>query len=182
VDDAQLSQTFAEVFGQTDRASAIVAAALLEEVLERLLLAFILEHDTAKRDLVDGMAPLSTLSAKINASFHLGLISEAQFEDLKIIKDVRNDFAHSFEPITFETPRIKDRCMRLRTLSDTEPPKELMDGLTTIKMFYQVNTSLLASTLHWQAGHVGHLRPFEYPEGGADEAGGSGVQSPRGGS
>ena len=34
----QLNRTFEEVFKQTDRASAIVSSALLEELLERLVL------------------------------------------------------------------------------------------------------------------------------------------------
>jgi DNA-binding MltR family transcriptional regulator len=158
----QLNRTFDEVFKQTDRASAIVSSSLLEELLERLILAFLLDNEKAKKDLFDGMAPLATMSAKINIANHLGLINKNEYEDLKIIKNIRNDFAHSFETINFETQRIKDKCIRLKTLTSTNPPKDAMDSIKNTKTFFQINTTLLASLLHYHLSQVEHLKPYKY--------------------
>jgi DNA-binding MltR family transcriptional regulator len=158
----QLNRTFEEVFKQTDRASAIVSSALLEELLERLVLAFLMDHQAAKRDLFDGMTPLSTMSAKINLAYYLGLLEQNEFEDLKLIKNIRNDFAHSFETINFETQRIKDKCLQLKMLISTNPPKVLMDNIKNTKTFYQINTTLLASKLFMQLEQVEHLGPYKY--------------------
>jgi DNA-binding MltR family transcriptional regulator len=158
----QLNRTFDEVFKQTDRASAIVSSALLEELLERLLLAFLADHTSVKRDLFDGIAPLSTMSAKINLAYHLGLLEQTEFEDLKIIKNVRNDFAHSFEGINFETQRIRDKCVLLKTLTSTNPPKEAMDSIKTVKSFFQINTTLLASILYAHIEEIKRVEPHRY--------------------
>lgn len=158
----QLNRTFDEVFKQTDRASAIVSSALLEELLERLLLAFLADRTSVKRDLFDGMAPLSTMSAKINLAYYLGLLEQTEFEDLKIIKNVRNDFAHSFEGINFETQRIRDKCVLLKTLTSTNPPKVAMDSIKNIKSLFQINTTLLASILYAHIEEIKHVEPHRY--------------------
>jgi DNA-binding MltR family transcriptional regulator len=165
----QLNRTFEEVFKQTDRASAIVSSALLEELLERLVLAFLIDHQSAKRDLLDGMTLLSTMSAKINLAYYLGLLEQSEFEDLKLIKNIRNDFAHSFETISFETQRIKDKCLQLKMLISTHPAKVLMDNMKKTKMFYQVNTTLLASKLFMQLDQVEHLGPYRYKQKDGDK-------------
>jgi len=158
----QINRTFDEVFKQTDRASAIVSSSLLEELLERLILAFLMDNEKTKRDLFDGIAPLSTMSAKINIAYHLGLIGKNEYEDLKFIKNIRNDFAHSFETINFETQRIKDKCLQLKVLTSTNPPKDAMDSIKTTKTFFQINTTLLASMLYFHLSQVEHLKPYKY--------------------
>jgi DNA-binding MltR family transcriptional regulator len=158
----QLNKTFDEVFKQTDRASAIVSSALLEELLERLLLAHLVDHVSVKRDLFEGIAPLSTMSAKINLAYYLGLLNQNEFDDLKLIKKIRNDFAHSFEGINFETPRIKDKCLLFKTLKSTDPPKDAMDSIKNVKTFFQINTTLLASILYFHIDEIKHTEPHNY--------------------
>jgi len=159
----QLNQTFKEIFKQTDRASAIVSSAILEEILERLLISFFVVHDHTKKDLFEGTAPISTMSAKINLSYHLGLLGEDEYKDLRLIKDVRNEFAHSFETINFETQRIKDKCLRLKTLMNTNPPKDLLEsGNMNIKMFFQINTTMLASILFRNIDRIEHLTEYKF--------------------
>ncbi len=167
----QLNRTFEEVFKQTDRASAIVSSALLEELLERLLLAFLIDHQSVERDLFDGMSPLSTMSAKINLAYYLGLLEQSEFEDLKLIKNIRNDFAHSFEGINFETQRIRDKCLQLKTLTSTSPPRDAMDSIKNIKTFFQINTTLLASILFAHTEEVKHMEPHKYGIGNVDGTG-----------
>jgi Mannitol repressor. len=162
----QLNRTFDEVFRQTDRASAIVSSALLEELLERLLLAYLVDNVSVKRDLFEGIAPLSTMSAKINLAYYLGLLGQNEFDDLKLIKNIRNDFAHSFEGINFETQRIKDKCLLLKTLKSTKPPKDAMDSIKNVKTFFQINTTLLASILYAHIEEIKHTEPHKY---GIDE-------------
>lgn len=158
----QLNRTFDEIFKQTDRASAIVSSAILEEILERMLISFFVNHDTIKKDLFDGTAPISTFSAKINIVYHLGLIDINEYRDLKIVKDIRNDFAHSFEHINFETQRIKDKCNNLKTLVNTNPPKALMDSVKNVKTFFQINTTLLATKLFHNLDNIKHLTEYNF--------------------
>jgi len=158
----QLNQAFAEIFKQTDRAAAIVSSTMFEEILERILINFLCERESLKRSLFDGVAPLSTLSAKILMAYNLGLIKKAELEDLNLIKNIRNDFAHSMVMVNFETQRIKDKCIQLKTLINTKPPQKVMDEFKTTKSFFQVNVTLLASILFSKIDEIKHLSEYAY--------------------
>lgn len=97
-----------------DRACAIVVAAIIEEhlelVLKKRLVANLANHDP----LFDGSyAPLSSFSAKIDMACRIGLVSDKFARDLHLIRRIRNVFAHSFTPLTFESPDISNRVREL---------------------------------------------------------------------
>ncbi len=129
----QLNATFDELFKQSDRAVAVVSGSILEEILERMLLAFCLPHPNISKNLFDGLTPLSTFGAKIDISYHLGLINDIEYCDLKLIKRIRNEFAHSIKGINFDADAIKNRCYELQTLKSKKPPKEMMDNIKSVK-------------------------------------------------
>ena len=99
-----------------DQATALVCAAWIERHLERVLLSRM--KPLKKREhaeLFIGLAPLSTFSAKIKLASALNIIGPTALIDLEIIKDIRNQFAHSFHPITFRTRAVAAACRRLKT-------------------------------------------------------------------
>lgn len=108
-----------EVENQTDRGVAIIGVAWVEESLLAAIHSF-LEHDkSAWERLFRKSGPLSSLSAKIDLARLLGMTSNVITSDLHILRDVRNEFAHSVldkdnSPLSFSTPRIKDKCLALR--------------------------------------------------------------------
>lgn len=158
----QLNKTFAEIFSQSDRASAVVAGGILEEILQRMITAFLLPHQSIEKTLFDGITPLSTFGAKIDLAYHLGLINETEYGDLKIIKNIRNNFAHSIKGIKFETDSIKDRCLQLQTLKRSNPPQDIFDNIKNIKTLFQINTTMLATILFSKTNEIKHLHPHEY--------------------
>jgi len=158
----QLNDTFAEIFKQSDRASAVVSGGILEEILERMIISYLLPLPNIKKLLFDGMSPLSTFGAKIYVAFYLGLINKAEYDDLVLIKKIRNEFAHSIERLNFETPKIKDRCLQLQTLNNTKPPKEMFDNMDKVRVLFQTNITLLASILFDNIKRIKHLEEYEY--------------------
>jgi DNA-binding MltR family transcriptional regulator len=46
-------------------------------------------------------------------AFALGLISEKTYRDLQILREIRNEFAHFSESVSFDTPSVRDRCREL---------------------------------------------------------------------
>jgi hypothetical protein len=52
--------------------------------------------------------------AKVLLGFALGLFGEAARNDLTVIKNIRNAFAHAPRPINFETMEIAFACQKLR--------------------------------------------------------------------
>ena len=65
--------------------------------------------------LFDFNGPFGTFSACIKVSYSLGLLSNEAKTDLEIIRKVRNDFAHTYELLDFESQEIKSRVLSLKT-------------------------------------------------------------------
>src|SRR3990172_2102627 len=101
---------------ETERGAAVVAGALLDDLLLQLLAAFLVDDEPALRELlVNPYAPLSTFSSRIAAAYTLGLISREERGDLKLIKDIRNEFAHRRPGTTFASPPVASMVAKLRT-------------------------------------------------------------------
>jgi hypothetical protein len=91
---------------ETDRGRALVAASLIEEMLEGVLRAFLLESSATKNLFDAPNAPLSSLSAKTSACRALGLISAEEFRDIELVRKIRNAFAHGVL-CSFEDQRVR---------------------------------------------------------------------------
>jgi len=104
---------FLQEFNQeTERGAALAAAAFLDDILERILAAFLIPNDSGF-DLTSGFnAPLGTLSARVAACHAMGLISEAEFRECQLIRKIRNEFAHKVK-MSFEVDRVKSLCASL---------------------------------------------------------------------
>ena len=111
-----------EIESQTDRGAAIVGAAWLEEELSAAVQAFLHHDQKSSPRLFGRTGALSTFSAKIDLARVLGMCTAAIASDLHIIREVRNEFAHSVlskdnDALSFETPNISDRCRALKCVS-----------------------------------------------------------------
>jgi hypothetical protein len=118
-----------EIESQTDRGAAIVGAAWLEEELSAAIQSFLHHDPKASQRLFGRSGAISTFSAKIDLARVLGMCTAAIASDLHIIREVRNEFAHSVlskenNALSFGTPSLKDRCLGLQCISHeaiTEP-------------------------------------------------------------
>ena len=97
-----------------DQALALLDATMVERMLERVILSRMTRlKRTQRRELFDGLGPLSSFSAKIKMAYALAILGPKAMADFEIIKDVRNAFAHSFHPLTFARKEIAAYCNRL---------------------------------------------------------------------
>lgn len=104
---------------ESDRAAAIVVAAMLDDALKSLLSRRLLQPMAKDRSLLDGdQAPLGTFSARIDAAHQLGLISRWMARDLHLVRKIRNEFAHSPFTLTFESDVVLNRVRALEEASD----------------------------------------------------------------
>ena len=104
-----------------DLSVALVGSSLLDFKLKELLchafvddqklLDFLLRHD----------GPLGTFGSRIAVAFAIGLISEMTRSDLKLVCDIRNEFAHKYPPPTFNDKPVADWCRRLRIQKAVNP-------------------------------------------------------------
>ena len=152
---------------ETDRGRALVAASLIEEMLEEILRSYLLEISSTKKLFEAPNAPFSTLSAKTLACRSLGLISTAEFRDIELVRKIRNAFAHSVM-CSFEDQQIQDWSKALKvgmSLLD-----ELEDGhksrVDDGKQRFSMVTTSLVGGLYNRAHYVKKDRISEksYPD------------------
>lgn len=115
-----------------ERGLILSLASFAEEALGDLIRAFLIPGESAEQ-LLDGFnAPISTLSTRIKIAFSLGLITKRQCEDLDRLRRIRNEFAHSWEPISFADQKIASHISALHFSGlDDEFPKSLQDKVRT---------------------------------------------------
>jgi DNA-binding MltR family transcriptional regulator len=110
---------------ESDRGCLIFGAALLEDELELVLRAHCRKEPKIIKKVVAplfrGYAPFSTFSAKIQASYALGLISERLYKVLDLIRKLRNDFAHEKAAVSFQSAKYQARFEAILALSDGRP-------------------------------------------------------------
>lgn len=103
-----------ELDSESPRGMVLVAAAMLDDALRELLLAALVPNPSSSDTLFDGgNGPLSNFSARIDASFRLGLISDNFCRDMHIIRRIRNDVAHQPHGFSFDDPSPRSRIEAL---------------------------------------------------------------------
>lgn len=99
-----------------DRSTAIVLGAGLEAEIEDELKRRMVDLEVADIEGLFGEgSPLGDFAAKIKIGFAFGVFGPRTRNDLNLIRQIRNAFAHARRPITFTTPEIAKTCSRLET-------------------------------------------------------------------
>lgn len=99
---------------ESDYAVVLIAVTFLEEMLGSLFRAKFVDTPKVVEALLGPDRPVSTFSARIKLAYCTGHISEGTYRDLEVIREIRNDFAHSRESLSFDCPAIEAKCRRLR--------------------------------------------------------------------
>lgn len=113
------NEFFEEFQKESPRAAVIISGAFLDSLLRDLIATFMIDDVSVVDDLLgtDNNAdrPLASFGARIKTAYCLGLISKAQYDDLKLIQKIRNKFAHKMHGYSFEEPEIVKWCESLQT-------------------------------------------------------------------
>jgi hypothetical protein len=97
--------------GRSDRAVAILIAIQLEEALHQALLGWLRPLSKTEHNQIFGAtAPLSGFAARIRMSYAMGVIGSKTRDELNVIREVRNAFAHSGRELSFDTPEVRNAC------------------------------------------------------------------------
>jgi hypothetical protein len=85
----QIDAIINEIEKQTDRGAAIISAAVIEDVLEHLIIARLVELPTKRKKelFTQSNGPLSSLWSKIEIGFALGLFNEERRGSLHLIRE-----------------------------------------------------------------------------------------------
>jgi Mannitol repressor len=107
IDDAVIRALFSAELPrvQQEALTVLVSAAWLDRELMKLLL-------TRMRTLSDNKAerifkgPLGRFAAKVDVAYAFDLIDDDLYQDLTVIRNIRNEFAHSVTDISFASPEV----------------------------------------------------------------------------
>lgn len=135
-----------------ERAITILGGTFIETCLEYILKEFLPDESKDVNDLFKFPQCLSNFSSKINLSFCLGLINKTIKDDLKLIKNIRNRFAHDLY-VSFDDSQIKSWTKELKFHKISmmmEPP----ENASELEIF-QVGVNQLISHL---SGCIGVAR------------------------
>lgn len=104
-----------EFKNESDRGAVLISLSYIDELLEILIKRKLVPVNEKQQDVLFDLpnAPISTLSSKISLSYRLGLISEEFQTVLNKLREIRNEFAHSFECVSFNENRIRDKVNNL---------------------------------------------------------------------
>jgi hypothetical protein len=107
---------------QSDRAAAIIAGAFLEDQIGMTIEGlFVPLSEPEVGALFHGTGPLSGFYAKILVGYAMGIFGPRTRQDIEIISNIRNEFAHNTEFIEFSSPLIVEKCLRLDLPKRIEP-------------------------------------------------------------
>jgi hypothetical protein len=99
-----------EFYGESDRACGILFPSWVELLIERAIQDQ-LRHDAPT--VFDYEGPLGNFSAKIMMAYAMGLFGMKTNHDLRLIRTIRNEFAHCQLPLRFDIPEVKGVCDHL---------------------------------------------------------------------
>jgi len=160
--DEWLRAVHREFDRESDRAAAIVVAAMLDEALRVLLERLLVPAPSAERSILERYdAPLGSFAARIDAAFQLGLISKYMARDLHLVRRIRNDFAHYPLGLAFEHDPVRSRVRALEQASDynrRNPPTRKDIGPPGPRWDFLGIAAWMLYSLHREAEGVGPLR------------------------
>ena len=109
VRDDDFGDFMTEFISESDRAAVILGAARVEALLGQILEKFLLPCVGSKDELLEGDAPLSTLSSRIKICHRLGIIDDQFAQLLNTFRRLRNGFAHEVTHSSLSVGSARDR-------------------------------------------------------------------------
>ena len=142
----------------------LIVGTMLEETLRQLHEAHIAATTTTAKknvfkELCQPHAPLSTFSSVIKLAFAYGLISADDYEELEIVRRLRNEAAHTVYDFSLEDNGVKELVMRLKANermrlkaidAKGSPPgvtKLVLPEISKVKRDFLVNSLALHETI-----------------------------------
>jgi CheY-like chemotaxis protein len=149
-------QTFREVKKIDPRAAVIISAAFMDVWLRQLIADFMVDDSKAVDELVgteDNIdRPLSSFSSRIRAAYCLGLIPRDEYDDLLMVRKLRNRFAHGMHGLSVDDDVIVSWCNELKI------PKKIFAGKVHHWDTFLIAVSMLTSRLAIRAKGIGEKR------------------------
>jgi DNA-binding MltR family transcriptional regulator len=101
---------------ESDRGCALVAAAHIDEALLEILGAHFVGDSRVSARLLSYPGPCSTLSARCDLVFCLGMFGKDVYNDIRGVIKIRNRFAHQRYGPSFDLEEIASACRNFNVI------------------------------------------------------------------
>lgn len=102
---------------QADLACVVVGAAFLDTALKTLLSEKFFKSFNSSRTitakLLDDGGALGSFSARADLTYCLDLVTKPRYQDLCLVMEIRNQFAHKHLQLAFDDSTVREMCGRL---------------------------------------------------------------------
>ena len=102
-----------EMQKESDRATAILLGAELDDILHQILSKRLLPPKSKSGRLLEQDSPIGSFSARIELTYRLGLIHPMVHGELQLIRKIRNEFAHKKVGVSFKTQPVSQLTAEL---------------------------------------------------------------------
>ena len=102
--------------GESDRGAAVLAGGFVDHYLGVYLYSLAVDPKVAK-ELFAPMGPLSSFSQRIACAYAFRFIDRTLYDDLTLIRRIRNHFAHHPHDATFDSELVATDAAKLSTAS-----------------------------------------------------------------
>lgn len=142
-----------------EMAAVLMIGSLLDSTLQKFILArFPRPPDDIKGDMFGSGSPLREFSSKIKIGYAMGLYGPKTRKDLDSIREVRNNFAHTLQPINFETTEVINVCKRIKFLNRAHDEGEIFKWDLSPRGRFQMNAAFLTILFHGGATDIDWLQ------------------------
>lgn len=142
----------------SDRELAIICASIVDQQLERLLTTFFIKVAGVKKIFKDEHI-LNSLYSKINIVYYSGLIPKWLYNDLVIINNIRNKFAHTYKADL----KFDDKYFNQKIDSCELRPKTL-DSIKVQRIKYVIVVSQVLTLLQIMNALLDWAKPKNFVE------------------
>jgi DNA-binding MltR family transcriptional regulator len=109
----EVSKMIVQLDNETDRAVALIVTAWLDDALTEMIKRKLVKDKKVVEEMFRDNAALGTFSSRIGLAYLIRRISKVVYNNLQMIRKIRNDFAHDRENLKFSDESISDRCKNL---------------------------------------------------------------------
>lgn len=153
-----LKDLLTEANRESDRAAALLYAANIDNRLRTMLENYLIDDPKRVKELMK-RGPLSSFGLRIQFSYALGLVTDDERNDLDMIREVRNDFAHEEQGWSFAHSEVIKWCDKLRLPSLMEAAGGLNGfDLTNMRNRYALACLWLSASIQLRATEMLRIR------------------------
>lgn len=149
-----------------DRGACILMATNTELALNSAIFRVLQWDEDTRGQLISAEGPMATFVQKIHLGRSLRIYGPETQHNLEYIRLIRNAFAHSHVPISFETKEIKDAVRLLKQLKPLAPvaipanPETQVIEKTSREIFRSICSVMGHNLMIWALSGLQKLEPL----------------------